>query len=792
MELQRILYVIRAIGFSGIFRTIQYGFLRDKIERQFSARISRQEAQVPGKMTSVTPLEGRMNAEFEHASVDIHFLSQNLIKISWKPGKPPVPYTLTNFQWELQKTKYQKTDSGHWLVSDKIEVFVDNVGGIIFRDSNGNNLRKDKPPLLKGDSWAVSTDLTPEEHIYGMGERANSLNLRPGSYCSWNSDAGGTYTRGSDPLYMGTPIFLSLSNSGSYLAYFENSYRSTFNIHDTFDASFSGGMLRYYLIFGSMNEIFAQLANLVGHPTMPPQWALGYHQSRWGYRSEKDIRDITAGFEHNNLPLSAIHLDIDYMDHFRLFTINSKRFPNLKKLSSDLEAKGIKLVASINPAVKIDPNYALYKDGLSKDVYCKLPSGELMNGVSWPGWSVFPDFTDSNTRIWWKTLYVFLLRNGISGFWHDMNEPASFAGWGDKTLPITTTHSMDGQISDHREAHNIYGYLMDQAGYEGLHDIQPDKRPWILSRAGWAGLQKYSWTWTGDIETSWEALRVTIPMIIGLGLSGHSFSGVDIGGFSGSPTGELFLRWFQMATFFPFFRTHSAIGTKPREPWVYGEQITDIVRRFLNLRYMLIPYLYTLSWQSCQTGLPIVRPLFWENLQDKELWDTQDEFLLGNSLLVSPILYENANNRQIILPSGIWYSYWDDRQYNGPIQFNYPCSKETIPIFVKGGTILPMVENGELCLHVYPGESDQSPSQLYSDEGDGYGAWRVETFTLINRINSLEIHWDTAGDYTFPYKTLMIHIHGKKLIQANFDGHVFPIQDNTTVCPKFQTGILVF
>lgn len=399
MDIQRILFVIRAIGFSGIFRTIQYGFLRAKIDRQFSPRITQQDVQVPGKLTTITPLEGRLIAEFEHASLDIEFLRQNLIKISWQPGRPPVPYTLTNYQWEIQKTKYQQTDSSHRLVSDNIEVFLDNVGGIIIRDTNGNILRKDKPPSLKGDSWTISTDLTSEEHIYGLGEHATSLNLRPGFFCSWNTDAGGTYTRGSDPLYMGTPIYLSLSNVGSYLVYFENSYRSTFSIHDALEASFSGGMLRYYIIFGTTDEIYSQLANLIGHPAMPPRWALGYHQSRWGYRSEKDIRDVSAGFEQNNLPLSAIHLDIDYMDHYRLFTISSKRFPNMKKLSSDLEAKGIKLVGTINPAVKIDPNYTVYKTGLSKDVFCKLPNGELMKGVSWSGWSVFPDFTNPKTRI---------------------------------------------------------------------------------------------------------------------------------------------------------------------------------------------------------------------------------------------------------------------------------------------------------------------------------------------------------------------------------------------------------
>jgi alpha-glucosidase len=792
MDIQKIVYVIRAIGIPGIVRTIQYGFLRDRIEKQSSTQPSHQESQRPGNISTVTSIEGGLRAEYEHASIEIDFLTQKMIKVSWRPGKPPFPYTLTKTDWEVQKTEYKCIDSGHSLICGKVEASIDNIGGILFRDLDGNVLRKDNPPVREGNRWTLSTIMVPEEHVYGLGERAGALNLRPGSYCSWNTDVGGSYTRGNDPLYIGTPIYLSLSNSGSYLAYFENSYRSTFNIRDTFEASFSAGMLRYYIIFGSTKEIFSQLADLIGHSAMPPRWVLGYHQCRWGYRSEEDIRHVSKGFEEHNLPISAIHLDIDYMDNFRLFTINSKHFSNMKQLSTDLEAKGIKLVSSINPAVKVDHNYKVYQNGLSKEVFCKLPNGDLLRGVSWSGWSVFPDFSKAEARNWWKENYQYLIKEGISGFWHDMNEPSSFAGWGDKTLPVTTFHFMEGQGGDHFEVHNLYGLLMDKAGYEALHDYAPDKRPWILSRAGWAGMQKYAWIWTGDIESTWEALRQTIPMIIGLGLSGHAFSGVDIGGFSGSPTGELYLRWFQMATFLPFFRTHSAIGTKPREPWVFGEQITDIIRVFLKLRYKLLPYLYTLSWQSCSTGFPAVRPLFWEDPQDHKLWDVEDEFFLGDSLLIAPIMEENVHNRQITLPVGIWYSYWDDQQYIGPTRFDYPTSVESIPIFIKGGTLLTMEEAGEITFHIYPSNGDESSSQLYNDSGDGYGSWRLDTFHLASMSNSLEIHWDTLGDHPFPCQMVRIQVHGKKLVKADFDGVTFPIQDNSTVCPIFQIGYFEF
>ncbi|MFZ0533708.1 MAG: glycoside hydrolase family 31 protein [Anaerolineales bacterium] len=525
---------------------------------------------------------------------------------------------------------------------------------------------------------------------------------------------------------------------------------------------------------------------------MPPRWVLGYHQSRWGYRSEADIREVVKGFEKHDLPLNAIHLDIDYMDGFRVFTINSKNYPGMKRLTSDLEEMGIKVVASLNPAVKRDRNYKVFVDGTAKDVFCKLPTGNILSGVSWPGWSVFPDFSKPEARMWWQEQYQLLLSEGISGIWHDMNEPASFAAWGDKTLPTTTTHVMEGQYGDHLEAHNLYGLLMNQAGFEAIRKYAPNKRPWIFSRAGWAGLQRFAWNWTGDVETSWEALRQTIPTILGLGLSGHSFSGVDIGGFSGSPGKELYLRWFQMATFLPLCRTHSAIGTKPREPWTYGEPTTSIIRKFLKLRYQLIPYLYTLAWETAQTGIPPVRPIFWENPQDQNLWDVEDEFLLGDALLISPIVHEKEQSRHVTLPSGIWYSFWDDQKYIGPTTIEVSTSIEIIPIFIKGGTLLPMDEDGKICYHIYPDVGDISSNHIFFDAGDGYGQWRLDTFQLNHKQDSIDISWVTEGDFPFPYSIVTIKVHNKKLTNSVLNGNSCSKSDQTVVTPIFKTLYLEF
>jgi alpha-glucosidase len=252
---------------------------------------------------------------------------------------------------------------------------------------------------------------------------------------------------------------------------------------------------------------------------------LGYHQSRWGYKNEADIRQVAQGFQTHDLPLSAIHLDIDYMDGYRVFTVDRDRFPDLAQLAQDLAAQGIKTVTILDPGVKVDPKYFLYQEGQQGNHFCKLPGGKDLEGLVWPGWSVYPDFTHPATRSWWGRQYPRLLDQGVAGIWHDMNEPTSFAAWGDMTIPLNTRHDLDGAQGDHRQAHNLYGLLMNRAGYEALRSLRPQRRPWLISRSGWAGLQRYAWNWTGDIESTWEALRMTIPTLLGQGLSGLAFSG---------------------------------------------------------------------------------------------------------------------------------------------------------------------------------------------------------------------------------------------------------------------------
>lgn len=484
--------------------------------------------------------------------------------------------------------------------------------------------------------------------------------------------------------------------------------------------------MRYYFTSGSPAELLERYTELTGRSPLPPRWALGYHQSHWGYRTEEAIRAEAKAFQSHNLPLSAIHLDIDCQAGYRAFSIDPDRFPKLASFTQELAALGVRFIAINNPGIKYSRESNLFLEGRILEAFCKLPNEELVVAPVWPGWCVFPDFTNPTVRKWWSRQYEYLLDVGVAGFWHDMNEPAAFILWGDRSLPKVTQHFMEGRGGDHREAHNVYGLLEAQAGYTSLCQYRSHQRPFIVSRAGWAGLQRYAWTWTGDIECTWAALRQTVATVVGLGLSGIPYSGPDIGGFQGNPSPELYLRWFQMACFLTFCRTHSSNNVEHRTPWTYGEPYLSIIRQCLQLRYRLLPYFYTLSWEASQKGYPPVRPVFWSASDDAALWDIEDAFLLGDALLVCPIVEPGGRKRCITLPKGHWYHFWDDALLEGAQPVTLEAPLEQIPLLVKAGSILPMEEGEQLILHLYPPLQGSSDGCLYSDAGDGYGDWRLD------------------------------------------------------------------
>jgi alpha-glucosidase len=326
---------------------------------------------------------------------------------------------------------------------------------------------------------------------------------------------------------------------------------------------------------------------------------------------------------------------------------------------------------------------------------------------------------------------------------------------------------MEGHGGTHQEAHNQYGLLMARAAYEALRREQPEQRPWILSRSGWAGVQRYAWNWTGDISCSWAMLRQTIRTVLGLSLSGIPYTGADIGGFSGQPSTELFVRWFQLGALLPFFRTHSSFNTSRREPWAFGPEALRILREVLRLRYRLLPYYYTLAWQAHQTGLPLLRPLFWHNLPDQALWDIDDAFLLGDALLVAPVVREGATERTLSrLPAGEWYHFWDDTHLCGNEAATVPAPLARIPLFVQAGHLLPMADDERLALHLYGATGSGT---VYTDSGDGYGAWRLDHWHWEQQGSNLIVTWESEGDYPHSdsgIDVIDIVVHGLQVEQA--------------------------
>ncbi|MEW5871674.1 MAG: TIM-barrel domain-containing protein [Chloroflexota bacterium] len=799
-SLREAVMLIRSSGLGQTLRVLSFTLHRERLERKYRRTFSNQETawQTPGGLQSTEATLNGARFRFERAELVVDFLATDLARLSWEPGTPPVPYALAKTDWAGVQTSLEKAPEGNRLASQALQILVKPDGGVQFATPAGNILRQELPPRLRGapemPTWQLEALLEPREHLYGLGEQAGPFNLRGAIRRMWNTDPGGSYGPQANPLYMPVPVYMGLHPGGSYLIFHENSFPATFDFRESCQVTFEGGALRTYFIPGPPERALQRYTQLTGRPELPPLWSLGYHQSRWGYLNEADILEVVAGFTQHDLPLSAIHLDIDYMRGFRVFTVDPQRFPDLKSLAKRLQDQDIRLVTIIDPGVKQDRNYEFYKDGNQQGRFCMLPNGRPAVGVVWPGKSVFPDFTDAKTRAWWGEGYRQLLEAGVAGIWHDMNEPTSFAAWGGNTLPSATRHKLEGHGGDHRQAHNLYGLMMNRAGHEALHQLRPERRPWIISRAGWASQQRYAWNWTGDCESTWGSLRMSIASILGQGLSGLPYTGPDIGGFSGSPSAELYLRWFQLATFLPFFRTHSALTTARREPWVYGEPYTDIIRQFLRLRYRLLPYLYTLAWQTSQTGFPLVRPLFWTDANDQALWDIDDAFLLGEALLIAPVLEESQEQRSLQLPGGNWYNLWDDQVLTGSKSVELPTNLETIPVLVRAGSLLPLAEKNistqsagtRMELHLYPPEEGHipAPQLLYSDAGDGYGESRLERFQVRGSQGEIEVTWQGEGEFPFPYDEIEVHLHGYRARRAWIDERPAEMNEN-----RLQTGI---
>ncbi len=746
------------LGMRILIGSMQYTLRRGRIEKQF-APVGTRRTFLPGPLQSTEKIESGMKLRFENAELEIVFVLPGVPRLTWTPGELPQNTVVARTAFNPVQVGVIDAGDGFRMESNGLVVTVSKDGSVRFATTDGTLLRQDDPPEMTAAGWKSNASMQPDEAFFGMGMKASPFEVRNCEFSLWNMEPRGAYAPGDDPLYVSAPTYLSVSPRGSYLAFFDNTFRSRFGFMGALESTFEGGALRYYLFAGRPEEIVARYYGLIGHPVMPPRWALGYHQCRWSYMNDGEVREIADGFKSRDLPLSAIHLDIHYMDGYRVFTVDEKRFPDLKRLTDDLLADDVHVVTILDPGVKTDPEYFLYREGREKDVFMKLPDGEEVHAVVWPCWCAFPDFSDPVARDWWAGQYKILLDKGISGFWHDMNEPAAFAAWGGCTLPTVAVQKVEGRGGTHLEAHNLYALQEAMSGFEGQRRFRPERRPWILSRSGWPGLSRYAWHWTGDSESNWWSLEQTLRILMNMSVSGIPYTGADIGGFGGNPDRELYIRWFEAASMMPFFRVHSAYFTPRREPWCYDAETLDITRFHLKRRYSLLSYWYTLAAAATRTGRTPVRPMY---MEDVSMVDVDDQFMAGSALMVAPVVRQGAVSRAVRFPAGDWFDWETGDVVAGGRTIDVPAPLGTMPMFAKAGSVVPVDSGESIELRVFlPGADGVFPGgELYRDAGDGYGAWLLEQFAVTRDGGVVTVTRRATGEFTPVAKTFLLGVVG--------------------------------
>ncbi|NUM37038.1 MAG: glycoside hydrolase family 31 protein, partial [Candidatus Brocadiae bacterium] len=669
-------------------------------------------------------------------SVEIHFLLPGMFRVLvHRPdfAEPLLEYAIMEKEWAKVPLEVQEQEKYLVVSSPSLTLMIQKSPcRIKVIDKQGFVLQEDDPGM--GMGWdakevRVWKSIAEDEKFFGLGEKTGNLNKRGKEWVLWNTDDP-NHNNNSDPLYQSIPFFVGIRSGKAYGVYFNNSYRSKFN--------FGAGNIRYYsfsAVAGNLDYFFIQgpqvskvvesYTELTGRTPMPPKWSLGYQQCRWSYFPDAKVLRIAQTFRERKIPADVIYLDIHYMDGYRVFTWDKERFSDPKGLLKKLQDMGFKTVVIIDPGVKVDSDYKVAKEGLEGNHFVRYPDGELYIGEVWPGRCYFPDFSQKSTREWWGKYFKDLMDVGINGFWNDMNEPAV---WG-REFPEEVIFHDEGKKSSQKKMHNLYGLLMAKACYEGVKELQPQKRPFVITRAGFSGEQRYTSVWTGDNQATAEQLAMGIRMLQGLGLSGIPFIGTDVGGFGGTPTHELFARWMAASVFVPFFRTHTHYGSSDQEPWSFGENIEEISRSFIEMRYRVIPYLYSLFWESHQTGYPIIRPMFWYHQEDRMVYnhEHQEQFYVGSHILLAPVVQMSQDYKRVYLPEGKWLDYNTHKVYEGGQTIFVDAPLHTFPMFLKEGAILPFGEtmqyvgekqNTRLQLEIFP--SSRSEYRFYEDDGESF------------------------------------------------------------------------
>lgn len=583
-------------------------------------------------------------------------------------------------------------------------------------------------------------DVPQGTSLYGGGEVTGPLLRNGQSIKLWNTDSGAYSVDNGKRLYQSHPWVMGVRPDGtSFGILFDTPYKAELTTTDErINFETEGELFRIFVIDReSPQAVIKGLAELIGTMPMVPRWALGYQQCRFSYTPASRVIEVADTFRIKRIPCDVMWMDIDYMDGYRIFTFNPQTFPDPAALNRDLHIRGFHSAWMIDPGAKVDSTYFVYKSGTANDVWVKTAQGKEFHGDAWPGACAFPDFTQPKTVRWWADLYKDFLDKGVDGVWNDVNEP-QISNTPTGTMPEDNKHLGGDKIpaGPHLKYHNVYGYLMVKASREGIMKARPQNRPFILTRSNFLGGQRFAATWTGD-NASWEShMTMSVPMILTLGLSGQPFSGADVGGFLFNPDADLFGRWMALGAFYPFSRGHACAGTINKEPWAFGQKVEDVSRMALERRYVLLPYYYTLLHEASETGMPIMRPVFFADPKDTLLRAEEQVFLIGENLLVVPEWAKNP-----ALPKGIWRNLSlipsDDKD-------SYQAKLK-----IRGGAIIPtgkIIQNTNeksldpLTLLVCLDEKGEAHGTLYWDEGDNWsfkdGNYSFQHFTAIRTADN--------------------------------------------------------
>lgn len=709
----------------------------------------------------------------------------------------------------------------------KLAVSVDRATmALKVTDLNGHVIDEDeaeRPTEYYGDKdgregFRVTKVSPPDEHYFALGDKPGPLDRRNMAFTMWNTDAFG-FQESTDPIYKSIPFVLTMNEGRAAGLFLDNTWRTSWEFNkvqrDAWSFTAPDGPLDYYILYGpEPKQVLNEWAWLVGRTPLPPLWSLGYQQSRYSYYPESEVRNIAKHLREDHIPADVLWLDIDYQQDNRPFTVDRERFPHFEQMVKDLAAEKFSTVVIVDLHVAKLPNagYAPYDTGVAGDHFVKMPDGSTYTGVVWPGPSVFPEFTQARTREWWGMLFSTFMKDGVAGFWNDMNEPAIFEV-PSKTMPDDVQHRIDEpgfkkRTANHLEIHNVFGMENSRATFEGMLKNDPNRRPFVMTRASYAGGQRYAATWTGDNSSTWNHLRLTTPMLENLGLSGFAMAGADVGGFAGTPQPDLLTKWLEVGAFQPIDRDHTAKGTAYQEPWVSGVEQENIRRRYIEERYRLMSYLYTTTEEMSRTGVPIVRPLFVEfpdATPDKHPMDLDaaSEFLFGPDILVAPAPYpDELDNYFVQLPPITWYDYWTGAKFP-PLpkmsarDLEQPATKEemarlmapllitpsvdVLPVYVREGAILPIqpltqstkeTPQGPLTLRVYlpqanPNETTAQPcaGSIYLDDGVSLdykkGEYLREQFSCSVSGNSVTVKIaPREGSYAPWWTALHIEVYG--------------------------------